>query len=74
MLLTYSSFTSKKKERTLKRIKKTFKENSQVDKCVNDTVVKAISVYSNLDSSKELSKSRKERKASKEEEIPGRTV
>ncbi|XP_028399584.1 calcium uptake protein 1, mitochondrial-like [Dendronephthya gigantea] len=29
MLLTYSSFTSKKKERTLKRIKKTFKENSQ---------------------------------------------
>ncbi len=55
MLLTYSSFTSKKKERTLKRIKKTFKENSQVDKCVNDTVVKAISVYSNLDPSKELS-------------------
>ena len=53
MLLTYSSFTSKKKERTLKRIKKTFKENSQVDKYVNDTVVKAISVYSNLDPSKE---------------------
>ena len=30
MLLTYSSFSSKKKERTLKRIKKTFKEDSQV--------------------------------------------
>ena len=34
MLLTYSSFTSKKKERTLKRIKKTFSENSQVNVCI----------------------------------------
>lgn len=30
MLLTYSSFTTKKKETTLKRIKKTFARSSQV--------------------------------------------